>query len=338
MFRKSNSMKHYYFLFALLISLVVASGAQASDSKNLIVGKGETRQLTPTTSVLRYDRLELGDGAQLVLNGHLPSLQLKADRVKIGAGATIVAAGRPGASGVAGEAIGKTTAVACASGVPGNPGRDGESSTAGLDMILEFGLVTLGSLSVDVSGGAGGDGGDGSAGQAGGEFGIDCNSPKGGAGGTGGDAGSGGAGGTVRLYYHWADGDNGKDIQDRIKANTNGGPAGKPGIGGLGGAGSEGKYVNRRTLAGNKKWLAGGKDGKPGATGTTGKPGKDGQFIVQQQFESGAPIAPAVPANKVKPAVESTTTLSMEDLIRKLEQQEQELRDLRRRVERLEKR
>lgn len=338
MFPKFNPMKHYAFLFVLLTSLVVASGAQASDSKNLIVGKGETHQLTPNTSVLRYDRLELGDGAQLVLNGNLPSLQLKADRVKIGAGVTIVAAGRPGASGVAGEAIGKTTAVACESGVPGNPGRHGEPGTAGLDMILEFGLVTLGSLSVDVSGGAGGDGGDGSAGQAGGEFGIDCNPPKGGAGGAGGDAGSGGAGGTVRLYYHWADGDNGKDIQDRIKANTNGGPAGKPGVGGLGGVGSEGKYVNRRTLAGNKKWLAGGKDGKPGATGTAGTSGKDGQFIVQQQFETGARTAPAVPVSKVKPSIQSTKTRSLDDLIRKLEQQEEELRDLRRRVERLEKR
>ena len=73
-------------------------------------------------------------------------------------------------------------------------------------------------------------------------------------------------------------------ISQVVDHQNGGGQGGEPGAAGEGGAGTEGKYINMRTLTGNRKWMAGGDEGQPGSAGKPGRDGVKGQALVQQDL------------------------------------------------------
>ncbi len=294
------------------------------------VKSGKTLTLNPEQSVLELDTLILEDNSMLVVPAGTVSLQLSASEVQIGRGVKIQAQGMPGKDGAPGTGY-STPAQDCESGKDGGTGASGEPGQRGVDLSLRFNFIKLGSLVIDTSGGAGGNGGDGGNGQNAGEFDY-CTAPEGGDGGAGGNGADGGDGGQVRLFYTTASDLDQASIRKSITIISKGGEAGAAGKAGLAGAGSEGKYITKRTLGGNRKWEAGGDAGKPGVPGTSGNDGVNASVVLEQALDSGR--APKFGSASIQQA---TTNSGDEDrLLQRVERQEEQLQRLQQRIQQLE--
>lgn len=264
-----------------LLACVLGSLAQAGDL--IRVKSGETLTLDATRSEWVLDELVLEDDATLAIPASLGEVQIDAQRALFGKNSRILA---PGAAGAAGQDGSSVTAAAeqCKDGADGGAGTHGSAGKDGVALALTLRIAKLDSLQIDTRGGDGGKGGSGGAGGPGGDY-DSCNAPKGGNGGQGGDGGDGGSGGHVRVLYTLLpeSGISGT-LGTRISVNAPGGKGGAEGVGGPGGKGADGRFVNMKTLTGNKKWMAGGKEGAAGQTGKAGRDGGKGQIVVQQDL------------------------------------------------------
>ncbi|MGJ8687724.1 MAG: hypothetical protein ACSHWQ_09615 [Spongiibacteraceae bacterium] len=230
----------------ILIVLLLPIAAAATE---LRVAAGETYRIEAAEQSLELDRLELADGARIVVAPELRHWQLRAAEVDIGRNVVIDGRGHVGADGVALD-ICSDEAIA-----------SGEAGTSGVAMTLELGLSQLGDLTILSAGGNGGAGA--SANSA-------CRDDDGKSGGNGGDAGDGG---DVRLAYRvLQNGMSAADVRARLTIQNG---AGKPGRAGASGKPAErGHYVKRKSLTGGRVWVAdnavavdAAEDGAPGRVG-----------------------------------------------------------------------
>lgn len=273
------------FRAGILMSLLGCSSTllplAAAAAENLRVAAGETHQLSPTDARAHFESWTLGDGATLVLPAGPEQWRLQVDRARIGQGVRILGSGAPGANGRGGEsATGR--AEACHAGLSGNAGLAGDPGATGASLDLSIGIEALGSLVVNLSGGAGGQGGAGGDGENGGPA-QQCSGGDGGAGGNGGDGGDGGNGGSAHIRYSYLS-DGGAPSDVPITVVSGAGAGGAPGAPGHGGSGSEGQYAQARTLSGSQKWVAGGAAGHDGQSGKAGRAGSKGQATIEQDL------------------------------------------------------
>ena len=268
-------------VFALCLSALVVAGVAQADA--LIVKAGEEITLSESQSRLQLDELRLEDGAVVRFAPEVTRWQVSASRAFIGNNVRIVGAGVTGSDGQRGQdASGQ--AAECNDGDSGAAGKAGGKGGPGVVIAMNLKIAHWGSMTIDTQGGAGGVGGAGGQGQQAGE--VDkCSQTRGGTGGDGGDGGDGGNGGNVRIRYSYlADTSISDALEKRLTIRNEGGQGGEPGVGGPGGVGTDGKYINMRTLTGSKKWVAGGRDGNQGDQGKPGRTGVDGQILIEEDL------------------------------------------------------
>ena len=303
--------------------LLVAALSQATD---LVVPAGETYTITESQRELKLKKLVLGDKATINFASGVGYWDVSAEQVEIGRDVVINGRGAAGAAGQAGSDS-EGRAAECKAGARGGDGAVGAAGANGVDMQLQLHVVQLGSLNIYADGGAGGAGGAGGKGQQGGPAG-NCDPTTGGEGGAGAAGGQGGNGGKVMVSLTSNSGGL-LALSHRIDAFAEAGRGAAGGEGGAGGKGSEGKYINQKTLTGDKKWVAGGKEGKAGAAGAKGSDGQSGRVFIGGGDLLGASKAPAKVETMISPTQASQDELG---------QLKQRLEALERRVQALEKR
>ncbi len=247
-------------------------GTHAAELK---VNAGETYRFDSETKILDLESLILEDGATLDLNNNQPAILIRAKKVQVGQGVKIIGAGTAGSAGVDGRSF-EVAARDCETPRAGAPGSIGGDGSNGVNLNIDWTIVSFGSLELDLRGGDAGPGGQGGNGQDADQN-ANCPLQTGGDAGQGGASGASGSGGNFTYVF--------KGLEDDAQAffakeNTviktqpgrirESGSSGRPGIG------SAGRYVNKKTLAGNRRWEAGGEKGekpKPAEAGAEGKTG-----------------------------------------------------------------
>lgn len=288
-------MKRFFGLLALITPLSVFSA-------ELIIPAGADYLIDEQQQNLKLSLLRIGDGARIRVAGGVSEWRLQADRAEIGRDVLVDASGAKGLAGKDGGA----PADDCKALAGGN-GADGGDGTR---LVWQLGLVELGSLRI-VS--AGGDGGAGGRGGPGADKSEECSEAS--AGGDGGNGGQGGDGGDISIAYRLLDaGLTAAAVLDGISLSNAGGRGGAMGEGGPGGEGEGGRFITRRSLTGNRQWVAGEGRAESGSNGRRGRTGEAGQSRLQLVSSSSAPVGKS----------------SDIDALRR------ELEALRRRVERLE--
>lgn len=306
------------------LALLASTSLQAA---SLHVKSGETHVL-PAQRQWVLTELRLEDNATLVIPAVAGPIQIDAVRAEFGKGARILAAGTNGQAGRNGAGLSAAAAV-CEDGADGEHGQPGGAGGDGASLSLTLQLARLDSLLIDVSGGAGGAGGAGGQGQDAGAA-ENCNPPRGGRGGHGGGGGKGGDAGHVTLFYGLLPGAPAPQaVLERIEVRAAAGSGGNGGAAGKGGAGAGGKYVTRKSLGGNKTWVAGGAAGADGQPGPRGADGSKGQVLIQQDLRNRMDQlvqAPVQPQRQVAPT----------NLDQRVEQLEEALRSVMQRLQQLE--
>lgn len=265
-----NHFKKYFFLVSLFVSCDLFA-------QELVIPPGSRFLITVDQSELQLERLIIGSDAIVEFSPGIDHWYVDAMHVEIGDRVVINATGQPGRSGKDGKSFAGLIANGCIDGQSGGTGVAGENGSVGVDIRLRVGLQAMGSVRIDTSGGSGGAGGNGGDGQA--PSAKNCEKAKGGDGGNGGKGGDGGQAGNLRIsWWEAIEGElvSADNVLSKFTLVANSGEGGNNGIGGKGGAGSPGKYVNKKSLAGNRKWVAGGGEGKPGNDGSLGESGRDG--------------------------------------------------------------
>lgn len=297
----------------------------AAAAEDLRVAAGETHQLSPAQAHAHFASWTLGDGATLVLPAGPEQWRLQVDSARIGQGVRIIGRGATGPNGRAGDTL-TGRAEACRAGRAGGSGLAGDPGAPGASLDLSLGIDALGSLAVDLSGGAGGQGGAGGDGENGGAA-QQCSGGDGGAGGNGGDGGDGGNGGSAHIRYSYLS-DRSAPGDVPVNVVSEAGIGGAPGAAGHGGSGSEGHYMQARTLSGSQKWVDGGAAGRDGQAGKAGRGGIKGQIAIEQDLnrrlnqliETGR-IANPAPAAAPRAATDRTEELEhkLDEALRRLE-------------------
>jgi hypothetical protein len=270
-FKETLLMKH---LAVLALALTPLAGLAA----DLTIPAGKTYVVGIDQQELVLENLHIGDGAKITFAPAVGDWRVQARHAFIGKGVVI------DGNGVGGEAGTTSSAGAkCSDGIAGGDGGDGGDGVA---IRLQLGLESLGDLYVLANGGAGGSGG---AGGDGADVNEDCDGVPAGEGGNGGDGGQGGRGGDVTILYQvLSKVSRGDDIAARIKIDNQGAAGGDGGDAGSGGVGTGGYYINRKTLAGGRKWVEGGDGGLAGSPGSAGSAGNPGRILVDQLILSSA--------------------------------------------------
>ncbi|MCP3906461.1 MAG: hypothetical protein GY712_00365 [Oceanicoccus sp.] len=313
-------MKYLLLMTSALLS------ASAWSLTTLEVPTGETYTVAVDQQRLSLTSLTLGDGARIRFADGVSQWQVRADRAVIGSDVLIEGAG----------ASGETTAVSakaqsgssCKDGLAGENGAKGIDGSNGVSIRLQIGLVSLGDMLINTSGGHGGIGAQGGNGGDAGGFEKNCSrAPVGGDAGAGGAGGAGGDAGNITVLFWAADPAlNVSPVANLIRTEAspgNGGEAGQPG---QPGAGSGGRYVKRKTLTGSRVWVAGGSEGATAEAGAPGKTGDQAKVLVEQALIS---VAPALMPARSKPLTASSQQAEIEAI-------KQELRSLIQRLEQLE--
>lgn len=296
-------MKNLPTLLLAALPLIVVADVAHSASR-LDIPAGQTYTVQADQQRLSLDVLTIGDDATVVFVDGIKQWYVRADQTQIGSNVVIAAAGVSGAAGQSGE-VPSAAASECSDGASGGSGTDGTDGSNGVSVRLQLGFQSLGDLTIDTSGGAGGVGGTGGAGQDAGAFGPNCKvAPKGGNAGDGGNGGSGGTAGDISVTYWAAEPTlNVKLVANLISVESKGGAIGSAGPGGMAGKGSEGRYIKKKTLTGNRAWLGGGSEGAAGQDGTIGLAGADGRVMVEQALVSVRTAAPVQPESAKTPIV-----------------------------------
>lgn len=263
---------------AIFISLTASVNAVA---ENLLVTRGQEREIQVTEQRLVLDTLRLEDGARIRFAPDMQSWHVEARQAWIGTDVRIEASGRNGLDGLTHSAPQAGDTPDCENSPPGKHGAPGVNGQQGVNITLKMGLMHFGSLSVLANGGNGGTGGPGATGPQGGA-GDDCHAGNGGDGGRGGSGGNGGAGGEVSIHY-WSANQSAyipvSNYGPGIHIENQGGKPGEAGRPGKGGKGGKGGWSKR----GSGKLISrdAGERGRDGAAGTRGKPGAAGKFLIQ---------------------------------------------------------
>lgn len=289
-------MKHILILLACLLATPVFAAS------SLTIAAGDTYTITPEQQRLSLASLRIGDGAKVVFAEGVNDWYLRADQAAIGRDVVIDGRGGNGADGADGGD--GDNGGACENGRAGVAGVAGDHGGNGVSMRLQLGLTTFGNLRIVSDGGSGGSGGQGGNGSASAAFDSQCNdAPKGGDAGAGGNGGQAGSGGNVTVMYWPA---NGKldvsQVANRIQVSAAAGAAGRAGKPGQPGPGSEGRYVQKKTLAGSRAWVGGGDSGRVANAGVPGSASTAGEVVVEQALvsivpsNSGSPVAATPPA------------------------------------------
>ena len=318
-------MKKSGLLKSILFLATVSSLAHAED---LVIGNGQTYVINENQRQLHLQKFIVGDKAVIQFADNVTYWDMSADDVEIGQEVVIDGRGKAGATGAT-VAVSSVRADDCKNGASGTSGAPGAAGANGVDIQMRLTISKLGSMKIDVSGGRGGAGGDGAKGQQGG-LAKSCDPTSGGNGGDGGQGGNGGNGGKLIVSLSSSTGTQSlMAISHQIQVDAEGGqgaPGGKPGDGG---DGSEGKFINQKTLTGDKKWISGGKQGHQGEKGGKGNDGHEGRVFIGGGELNVAPIQAAA-AN----APETPTPAHGDQ---ELEQLKTQLQLLEKRVDRLEK-
>lgn len=279
-----------------LVSIFLTVPVMAASTLN--VPAGETYVVKVGEQRMVLSSLTIGDGATIRFAEGVSRWQLRAEEVDIGSKVLIDARGSAGVAGTNAAAPSKPQAIECKNGVPGIAGSPGQRGGNGVSLRLQLGLKTLGDLRISGDGGSGGDGSRGGDGQAAAETTKDCKkTASGGNAGAGGQAGDGGMAGDVSVAV-WAVSTaiNIDKAIERISVSTQAGAAGSGGSAGKPGAGSEGHYVRKRTLTGNRAWQGGGVAGADAKKGEDGRKGMAGRALVEHALMATSAV-PAAAAN-----------------------------------------
>jgi hypothetical protein len=252
----------------LLLTTVMSFTSQAQVRvTKLVIKSNEIYNLGPS-DIIVADTLIMLDSARIRLNGLKGENYVRAQVAIIGNNCVIDGAGINGKEGSKG--VGGITPIGpCMNGKPGRNGGRGLDGTQGINLFLYIDkLNTVGSLTINLSGGNGGDGGDGGEGGGGSPGTMHCKGGEGGNGGSGGNGGNGGIGGTLTI--------GGADaialrnmLGERVTITNKGGSFGYGGISGYGGPPG---------LGPDKK---NGKGGVPGVEGINGRSGNNGTILFE---------------------------------------------------------
>lgn len=272
---------------AVMIGILIGDSPAAGQPK-LQVGSGNQRIVT--ASSLHVEEWEMEDNSTLIIDTGIETWSIFARRATFGSGVRILGVGADGTAGSGSSQNGKNGSE-CEDGDPGAPGDEGTPGKPGVQIHIKAGLVKVGSVLIDTSGGRGGDGERGGNGGRGGRAscGEICSGQEGGNGGRGGEAGDGGSSGSVRVEYWIADkqpivvgytprsDDDPTDLERGLRVRAEPGAPGTPGQGGLGGPGGSGRRCLFNTVR-----RGAGSNGARGPTGNSGLAGHAGdvQFIV----------------------------------------------------------
>ena len=248
------------------LCLLAALCSPLAMAQSISVESHSLMRLPSNNSVLRLDRLEVADGATLLVPAGVT--EMRVDQLKLGREARIAITPSPAAF----IFVVKQSELASGSQIStrGAPGSFEKPALPGRNLTLRLEHLNAETLSVDARGGTGApgyvglDGGNGQEpgctwGQAGRGFDGD----------RGGNGHEGAAGGQVRLEVPL------DFAAERIKVLVDGGAGGAPGVGGQGGKGGESKgcFVYRAD---------GGKSGRTGDAGQPGGKGPAGSVTVQR--------------------------------------------------------
>lgn len=302
----------FIFICLIIFPVAVLADSLSVAKKVLHVKNNEVYLLSKDDQYLQLDELVLGDGAQLILGEDVDFLSLTATNVQIGTEVKIIAKGKSGEGGK--DIPSLEEANACAEPQHGLPGEHGMSGRQGKDIELILNVIAFGDLTVDVSGGVGGQGGQGGDGQSADQS-DSCSLMAGGSAGAGGRAGDGGNGGNVEIAYSSSNATLLVKAKQHTRVIMDGGFAGKAGSSGTAGKGSVGRYVIKKTLTGNKKWVSGGRSGKRAKDGKDGQTGQRGRVNITILTPSTA----AVPSRE-QPVQVSVNGLSTEERLKVLEE------------------
>lgn len=320
------------------LTLLLAAETLAEPSGQWSVPAGATVRVTPSQASLQLDKLDIGDGATIIVDPQVGQWHVVAGRVRIGKGVTVLAKGVPGVSGPEGRSA--PSASACADGGSGGAGGAGSAGSPGGRLVFDWAVETVGdTIAIDVGGGDGGAGGAGGAGADGGRL-SGCDDTNGGGGGDGGAGGDGGEGGRLHLTLRSLGAEPVPLLRDRFRVRAEGGQAGAAGAAGKGGAGSEGHYVTRKTLAGDRKWIPAGETGDAGAPGRAGQAGRAGLVEIVDAAAARLPAVSHGVATSLQPAVKPVNSGSsvVDDVQADLKALRAEVERLSSRVQALEKR
>ena len=249
---------------------------------NLTVQQGQVYRVSDEEAIIQVHRLIMEDDSTIELSEDVSRLEIRAQEVIIHDRVVIMARGADGADGGDGTTPGGSVAL-CSEGRAGGLGRDGLNGGNGKNVDIVMGVVSIGSLFIDVSGGRGGDGGMGGVGQGGArgscqlELGhCGCNGGRGGPGGRGGTAGSGGDGGSVSIQYWSFDESTSVAVSQSVEEGEPG-MAGVPGRGGSGGA----AFGCQNICAPFGTTKAAGSTGRSGEAGGEGDTGNRGSYMLR---------------------------------------------------------
>ena len=239
-------------------------------------------------SELHYFKIELDDGAEILLSPKLKTVSIYSQQITIGSNVKITGNGKDGTDGK--DGFQPQQSGQCSDGAPGSDGKPGTNGSNGVRVELKTLEIDFQGkpLIVDLSGGDGGCGGKGGKGGKGGEAStsINCGGGDGGTSGNGGNAGNGGDGGNLSIKYivakHNTQPIENTGLRSIIQFNSEAGTKGIPGD--LGPIGDEGEGQSAETLnaifpgLGNLDSEPAGNPGKPGNRGSIGEDGQLGRL------------------------------------------------------------
>ena len=296
----------------LLLLMMASSFVYAED---LIIANGENYTVKVNQREIHLKKLIIGDKATIKFAEGVTYWDVSADEVEVGEGVFIDGRGRDGAAGSGTLPI-VERASDCKGGSAGVYGAAGVMGGNGVDIQMKLTVTRFGSMKINVNGGNGGIGADGSKGQQGGVA-KSCNPTDGGKGGNGGLGGNGGNGGKLIVSLSALQSQSLMAMSHRIEASADAGQGAAGGKPGAGGEGSEGQFINQKTLTGDKKWVSGGKKGDVGIGGEKGTSGHEGRvFIGGGELNVSAITQNTASAASVakQPAVQSAESGQMEEL------------------------
>ena len=255
--------------------------------KGLHLGEGVECSLPENLAnrPLKLPELRMEDGSKL----HLPALpetessettwSITAEEGYFGHDVEIVARGTSGEAG--GQGVRGGNGGVCyrndSRGGTGSNGGTGMPGKRGQNLVLEIGFKSLGSLTIDTTGGEGGRGGRGGEGGQGGRGNVNvtmivgCHGDRGGNGGRGGKGGQGGDGGYIELGLDMSHGGEVTPILEKVDTKREGGPGGVGGKGGVGGVRGNNHCRTAWPLTTCSR------HGTPGSLGIRGPKGVDGK-------------------------------------------------------------
>ena len=297
----------------LALSACLAVFSVQAYAADLHIKAGSTYIIDSRQAKLNLDTLTIGDKAKITLASNVDMWVVDAKEANIGYGVVIMGRGESGRDGSNG--VSHREAAKCQPGQAGGDGAAGVSGDSGANIHWSLGVVSFGSVSIDLSGGNGGRGGNGGDGQNVPDF-SRC-TQSGGAAGNGGHGGNGGKGGNFRFHYTLADGAG--DLTNSIEVKISGGSRGKGGQPGIAGIGTSGRYINKKSLSGSRSWEAGGGDGAQGNEGRAGASSANGSLDIRLINGAAASVLPKAPQNEAPSKDLEQRVKALEILTQKLE-------------------